>query len=263
MIDIPGKFVNNAGPVPLDVNNELVHSVMVDQNYLMVATHIDESLKRKIINGEYVDFACLLPRDRVETQESQHYELVNRNGQAWYELYMTHQGNGNITSYSKWEQAFRVFSDIYTRQFPARGPEFVQYNHVIYSAATTYIWENVYKYDREFCVHMSQFPMRSWSIILQQAYTMFLKDRIVNFEGRRSGNKYDRDLCFRFNRGKCSYGNKCKFDHRCGICSKFGHGAHNCRKLERSGGDQLERRYEGEHHNGSPDKGGNKSKKRN
>ena len=30
--------------------------------------------------------------------------------------------------------------------------------------------------------------------------------------------------------GKCTYGAKCKFEHKCAICGKYCHGAHNCRR---------------------------------
>ena len=43
----------------------------------------------------------------------------------------------------------------------------------------------------------------------------------------RSGRK---EICHRFNKGKCTYGASCKFEHRCSApkCGKFGHGAHMC-----------------------------------
>ena len=174
MVDVPGRNNDNTNgfaQTNVQPKNELMWSVMVDQDYLMVAAHIDEAMKRKVINGEYVDFIRLLPRDRVESQENERMELVVKDGQAWYEPVSKRAQNGSsgINSYIKWEQAFRVFSDIYTRANPARGPELVQYNHVIYTASITYMWENVYRYDREFRLHMAQHPNRSWSIILQQA----------------------------------------------------------------------------------------------
>ena len=40
----------------------------------------------------------------------------------------------------------------------------------------------------------------------------------------------NRNICYKFNRGRCTYGFNCKFEHKCAICGKFGHGACNCRK---------------------------------
>ena len=54
-----------------------------------------------------------------------------------------------ITNFSRWEQAFRIFSNIFTGEHPKKATELTQYNHVIYTASLTYAWENVYLYDKE------------------------------------------------------------------------------------------------------------------
>ena len=95
---------------------------------------------------------------------------------------------------------------------------------------------------------MERHPNRSWGIILQQAWSMFLKDKMshsnksqnngnLGFSGTPGeagksgqGSYGKKKLCIPFNAGYCKYGAKCKFDHRCGLCNKFGHGSHNCRK---------------------------------
>ena len=65
---------------------------------------------------------------------------------------------------------------------------------------------------------------------------MFLKDRL---KGGSSGetthrgsfrNKGRKEICRRFNQGKCTVGSSCKYDHRCLECGKFEHGEHICRK---------------------------------
>ena len=43
-------------------------------------------------------------------------------------------------------------------------------------------------------------------------------------------NKGRKEICRRFNEGKCTAGLSCKYDHRCLECGKFGHGEHICRK---------------------------------
>ena len=65
---------------------------------------------------------------------------------------------------------------------------------------------------------------------------MLLRDRIHTDYFQRGGcsgnkqNKRDKEPCRRFNKGKCSYGLACIFDHRCSVkkCGKFSHGAHVC-----------------------------------
>ena len=94
---------------------------------------------------------------------------------------------------------------------------------------------------------MEKFPSRSWGVILQQAWTMFLKDRVVltpnnaskqgnhTQSGEQQKSGVVRKLCFPYNRRFCKFGSRCKFEHKCGLCGKFGHGAFNCRKAQATG----------------------------
>ena len=96
-----------------------------------------------------------------------------------------------------------------------------------------YMWENVYAYDKEFRYHITRHPTRSWAVILTQAWTMLIKDRIRSdliFQ-KGGGLSGRREPCRRFNKGKCSFGLSCRYDHRCSVrkCGKFGHGAYQCR----------------------------------
>ena len=72
-------------------------------------------------------------------------ELIIKNGMAYW-------------SPTSLNEAFRIFSDVYTRAFPDRAAELIQYNHVIHSISLSYTWENVYSYDKEFRMHLSKHP---------------------------------------------------------------------------------------------------------
>ena len=67
-----------------NVNNSFIHSAMVDQDYLVLAGHIDPSLQEKIAKGEYVELAKLLPRDKLATEEEQKLQVVIKNGQTFW-----------------------------------------------------------------------------------------------------------------------------------------------------------------------------------
>ena len=215
-------------------NGNMTHSrsTDVDDNYLAIGGHIDHALQQRIIDFEYIDFSRLLPKDRISKAEDHRYELVVRGGSTFFAP-VSDRDATTITNFSKWEQVFRIFSNILTMAYPGKVSELIQYNHIIYTASLSYIWDNVYHYDKEFRMHVSKYPQRSWYIILQQAWSMCLKDKLIE-ENRtphsKAGKKF-REPCRRFNRGKCTYGVKCHYDHRCAIkkCGKFGHGAHVCR----------------------------------
>ena len=211
---------------------------VVDDKFLIVGNNVDPSVKAKILNHEYVDFARLLPKDRLAVEEDNRMKLVSRGGSTFFVPVVDHEMHGNgVNNFNKWEQAFRVFSNIYIQAYPMRAIELIQYNHLIFTATQSFIWENVYRYDKEFRIHMSHYPQRNWGIILQQAWSVYLKDRLNHkTEGHSpkvsSGKK--KEACKRFNKGKCTNGFRCDYDHRCLICGKFGHGAHICRNKPES-----------------------------
>ena len=236
------------------------HSSVVDEDYLLVGNYLDENIKRRIGNGEFVDFAKLMPRDRVDKEEDQRMEIVNRGGMSYWVPIADRESVASINCYARWEQAFRVYSNVYTKFHPNRACELIQYSHTIHTESQSFQWDNIYRYDKEFRIHMSKHHLqRNWGIILQQAWSMFLKDKIGqngSQYGKNSGNNVGatnnptsnlntggvrRRLCFDFNRGTCTFGRRCKFDHRCAFCNRYGHGAFNCHRANngKSGGGNF------------------------
>ena len=98
-------------------NGNLVHSMFVDEDYTMLGGNVDKSTYSKIVNGEYVDFARLLVKDRLSVEDDKCMEMINRNGQTFW-VPVSDRENNAINSFHKWEQAFRVYSKIYTGDIP-------------------------------------------------------------------------------------------------------------------------------------------------
>ena len=166
----------------LDFNCDYLHSAMVEESYQLVASHLDEVIQANIVKGDYIDFGKLVPKDRVLTADDSRYKMIVREGKTFWVPASSNEST-EITSYHRWEQAFRVYSDVYMQAFPHRSSELVQYGHLIHTASQTYTWENVYMYDKDFRLHMSQHPKRRWSIILQQAWSVRLQDKICQGNG--------------------------------------------------------------------------------
>ena len=244
IFEVPGMLQSEFNmPNP---DNVMVHSMMVDEKYMSVASHIDVQTKTKIIEGQYIDFAKLVLRDKIISEEDNRVQLVMHSGGTYF--VPAKDNSTNISGLGHWDQAFRVYSDVYCKAHPCRATELIQYSHVIHTAASAYIWDNVYLYDKDFRLHMAENPGRSWSIILQQAWSMRLRDRLQSSDHvflRHGGNGGDKarqmnpkDFCRRFNQGRCTFGKTCRYKHRCTYCFKFGHGFHNCRK---AAADQKEK----------------------
>ena len=215
----------------------LHHSAIVDENYLVIGAHLDKTLIDKIVNHEYVDFTRLIPKDKLVLREEDHrMEIVNKGGFNYF-VPVADRKCSSITNFHRWEQAFRIYSNVFTKRYPHKASELIQYNHIIYTASLSYVWDNVYQYDKEFRLHLSHYLQRSWAVILQQVWSMCLRDRL-KFE-YSNNNKHSpnarKKTCRWFNKGKCTAGKSCRYDHRCDECGKWGHGAHICRrKLNKS-----------------------------
>ena len=96
----------------------------------------------------------------------------------------------------------------------------------------------MYIYTTKILEYMSCNPMRSWSVILQQAWALRLRDKIssggAHVTSQGSGGHRDskfNEPCKWYNRGHCSFGANCCYDHKCSYCFKTGHTILNCRKL--------------------------------
>ena len=235
--DVPGrKYLTN------NFSKSVVYSMLFDDDYQAVEAHIDQGTIQKIQNGEYVNFAKLLPRDRRDGDLDEKLELVNRGGSVGF-VPVNEREKKRISSIISWNTAFRVFSKIYTERFPERATELVEYSHNIHSLAETFVWNNVYRYDREFRYHMERHPDCNWGVVLQRAWTLYLRDKLQysNVNDQRQNKVFDNNtqksvkknnkICYKYNGGKCTYGFNCRFQHNCGVCNKFGHGVHICRKV--------------------------------
>ena len=117
--------------------SEQFHSTVVDENYTMIGSQIDQSMKDRIKRGEYVDFAKLLPHDKMLSDEGR-LEIINKGGHTFFVPALDRSSAG-ITGLGKWEQAFRVYSNIHLSEHHERTTQLLQYNHIICTAASSYI----------------------------------------------------------------------------------------------------------------------------
>ena len=234
LYDVSGRNeLNPPFEEPGDPERGFSHSMVIDESYDIISSHVDGTLREKIWANEYIDFSKLLHRDRVKAELDRRMELVNRGGMAYY---VPVNDSISISGFNRWEQAFRIYSSILTQKFPQKAPELLEYNNIINLALQSFVWHNVYAYDVDFHLHMARNPTRLWSSLLQKAWTLRLKDRLSRGEdqgqmGDGNGRKFrpKREICKRFNKGKCKDGLSCKYNHRCLGCGKFGHGVHICR----------------------------------
>ena len=83
---VAGMCISNCNHADkiIETNLNLLHfTAKIDEDYLVVGAHIDDTMWSKIIKGEYVDFGRLLLRDRILAEEDGRMELVIKNGHTF------------------------------------------------------------------------------------------------------------------------------------------------------------------------------------
>ena len=252
------------GTTQINISNRL-SDLDIDDQFFHVTCHLDDGLKGKIEQGEFVELDRLLPKvrnGRAGSQNEHKMDLIYKDGHS----YFVPAGSDNrITGIRKWEQAFRIYATVYSQANPLRAAEIWQYVHTINTAAGSYTWDNVSQYDVTFRHLMSQYPNRSWAKIYQQMWSLSMRDPIQrnNYQHRNAhGNSFGNNsfsgghgqgssqhkptqntqnkpkkpnYCWTFNKGHCKAGASCNFVDRCSYCDAADHGLNACQKAKEAG----------------------------
>ena len=212
----------------------------------------------------------LLPRGAggnvTASGEGSRLEWVLKDGQTF--LAPVDDKAGKINGFRRWEQAFRMYATIYCGANPHRAKEIWQYISVINTAASSYIWENVYNYDVVFCHLMAFNPQRNWSTMYNQMWNLSMKDplpknhnnrgsfphsfsqasnatgpSVANSSSTTQSKKGKKNIhCWNFNKGiKCKYGNQCRFIERCSYCDSPSHPIIQCPKIDKKERERIEK----------------------
>lgn len=233
---VPGRgLIQRPSNLQELLDNPGSHNLECDNNLHGLSVHLDFLTISKIEMGEFMDLSKLLPSDKVvPDEEPNRLQLVNQDGRLGVAPF-TDKDAVAINSFKRWELAFDVYAGVYTQAHPKRGPEILEYKHIIRRAADTYVWQNVYDYDKVHRTHMHKNPGRTWSKKHKDAWSDHVKiyhHLVLNQPAEILAPGKRRKPCRYFNKnGRCTKGSSCEFDHRCSFCGLFGHGRHNCRKL--------------------------------
>ena len=67
-------------------------------------------------------------------------ELIYKEGKAFW---VPAKGAGvTINGFVQWEQVFRVYSNVYTKEHSHHASELIEYNHIIHTISMQYTWNN-------------------------------------------------------------------------------------------------------------------------
>ena len=85
-----GTSGNNAGKFNAwgvsSSTGQVALSAAIDENYMVIGSHVDHALQLKIINSKYVDFSKLIPKNKLNKDEDHRMELVSKGGYTYFLL---------------------------------------------------------------------------------------------------------------------------------------------------------------------------------
>ena len=248
------RLLNSFNKVSTVPRQKPIGKGLSDDDFFHLTCQVDEALKQKIENGEYVDLDKLLPKagpfdSRPVQVEGSPLQWIQREGGTYL---MPAKKSSRINSFRRWEQAFRIYATIYCSENPNRSREIWQYISVINTAATGYVRENVYNYDITFRQLMEFNPARSWAVTYNQMWNLAMREPLPKSQNQGQNNRFSPGgsmsqgqagpsahmakkpkYCWSFNRGiKCRFGNRCRFIERCSYCDSPSHPILNCHKLD-------------------------------
>lgn len=217
-----------------------LQTLLIDMKHFHLTSHVDRKLKATILDGDFtIDFRKLIPQSRSRSKVDPRLQMVNQEGVS-YLVPADRDNYKDITSYKQWEIAFKVFMGIYLEKWESRTNELLQYSHIIQTAAMNHPWENVYNYDIAIREIMTDNPGRLWGTICQLTWSLEMGEPVnkhpsqttgpTGVSQQSSGQKFGRKICWRFNKGRCTFGSNCEYDHRCAVCGSRSHGRHSCYK---------------------------------
>ncbi|CAH1793447.1 unnamed protein product, partial [Owenia fusiformis] len=193
-------------------------------------SHIGSSLRQKIINDEYVDFATLAKDENKQILQCNTQK--NEDGSTSVVLAPSDKKK-KIWSVSEWQNAFYVFMTVYVPYHPNETLKLFKYGAHILSLSLSPGADWV-KYDENFRRN-KKFGL-DWAVPnneLMLAATL-LKSPNQNSaqNNKRSGANVSsfrdgKPICIRWNKGHYCNFSECKYRHVCSDCGQF-HRASGC-----------------------------------
>lgn len=192
--------------------------------------HLTPQTREKVIQGQYINLYRLLPlsenRERGEWGERFEYRAaLGQEGGLEFKPFL----NKQVRNIEEWTTAFIIYMYIYCGSHPEKMLSLLKYMANVRLGATQYGGFGWRKYDEEFRLRLSANPSKSFGIVDTELWLLYMKSdgRGDQWLGGQSSNANFRGswqpkqkgailYCYNFQEhSTCSYGNKCRFAHKC------------------------------------------------
>ncbi|CAG2245488.1 unnamed protein product [Mytilus edulis] len=223
------QFVSQTGNV---TNNDYVQIPnRIESVHENLGINVTQSIKEKILKGEFIDLACLL-NNSVNTG-SDKQKLTWAQGEF---ILQPISQQSKITNIEKWTDAFIIFIYIYCAVHVNRFKELLKYMHTIRLGAQRNQgmgWKN---YDEQYRLRKAHEPSSLWSNIDNELWLLYMQP--VNTISNVSLNVSNSNIqdssghgnkCYSYNYEGSCWKTPCFYSHLCLRCN----GSHpiiNCQR---------------------------------
>ena len=197
-----------------------------------LASHLTKATSTTITNGEYVDFATLLPMTSLLT-DTIHSHLNLKVGDQGLTIPLPFSSKRpKITSIDRWLDAFAIYFAVIVPVYPSRAADLIAYQQLIRDEARTFPGMAWYVCDVKFRRCASHNLSAKWGERDVQLYldtftglpksgcrscgsTDHLSDTCPLSPRRSRDALTQSDLCYNFNKGRPCARTPCPYQHRC------------------------------------------------
>ena len=233
-----GTTLGETGTGPIAINTGLTSQHQLSSVGDPVGANVPQATKEKVWKGEFVPLTSMLvDKQTTHTIPPWSFQQLGSN----LVVQQAQPPKKLIKDINSWTNAFIIYMGIYIQKHPQRAQELLKYMQTVRTYANGFSYTTWVEYDREFRARQERNPTRSWAAIDMEAYArMMMHSNPMNqttwayrpaqqqFGGRQTFLQRRSSPCFAFNRGECTKGTTCQFNHVCQSCGKAGHTARSC-----------------------------------
>ena len=220
---------------------------------------VDKTLEDKILRGEYIDFALLLPDTLYQSQtpEIQLRLDDSSSGPMGSPVTMVRKKKPVIDTFPKWLDAFMTYMLILVNAYPRRALELIKYQQIISRAVAKFKGLAWLSYDQQFRRRAAYDLSLSWDKVDLELWTVtfaglakphcnvcsspYHAEDVCPSADLNRKSRRPQSVCFDFNKSSGCRRRNCSFPHVCRRCYSSTHPAPECTQPQPSSANKAPR----------------------
>ena len=220
---------------------------------------VDKTLEDKILRGEYIDFALLLPDTLYQSQtpEIQLRLDDSSSGPMGSRVTMVRKKKPVIDTFPKWLDAFMTYMLILVNAYPRRALELIKYQQIISRAVAKFKGLAWLSYDQQFRRRAAYDLSLSWDKVDLELWTVtfaglakphcnvcsspYHAEDVCPSADLNRKSRRPQSVCFDFNKSSGCRRRNCSFPHVCRRCYSSTHPAPECTQPQPSSANKAPR----------------------